>query len=91
MRTTSTALKLIGPSYNPLAPKQEGWNVEIIDHLDKEELMVKYKAWNVTTTHRIEHVDYVVKDNKGLYETIGKENAYDFILASRSDHFPPGL
>jgi SAM-dependent methyltransferase len=80
----------IGPSYNPLAPKQDGWNVDIIDHLSTKELEEKYNAWNVAT-HRIEHVDYVVKGHQGIYETIGKENVYDFILASHVIEHTPDM
>ena len=31
----------IGPSHNPVAPKKEGYNVSIIDHMTKQELLVK--------------------------------------------------
>jgi hypothetical protein len=35
----------IGPSHNPVAPKRSGYNVEIIDHLCKDDLVKKYSAF----------------------------------------------
>lgn len=70
----------IGPSYNPLAPKTAGWNVEVVDHLDAEGIRKKNAVWNVDTS-KIEHVDHVLT-NKSLSETIRKTNEYDFIIAS---------
>lgn len=32
----------IGPSYNTLAPKKEGFNVQTIDHISRDELREKY-------------------------------------------------
>jgi hypothetical protein len=29
----------IGPSYGPVAPKKSGYKVEIIDHLNREQLI----------------------------------------------------
>ncbi|MCA9522826.1 MAG: methyltransferase domain-containing protein [Myxococcales bacterium] len=77
----------IGPSYNPIAAKRDGWNVEIVDHLDAESLRAKYAAWNVDPS-AIEDVDYLV-DGRGLFAAIGEENRFDFILASHIiEHMP---
>jgi hypothetical protein len=60
----------IGPSYNPVAPKSQGWNVEIVDHLDADGLRRKYTAWSIDVS-KIEDVDHIIKD-RGLAETVGK-------------------
>jgi len=62
----------IGPSYNPIAPKKEGYNVHIIDHLSKEELLVKYKDFQVDLK-KIEEVDFIWKGEK-YADLIGKKN-----------------
>lgn len=49
----------IGPSYNPLAPKAEGWNTFIIDHDDRESLVKKYLPHTAVDTTKIEDVDFV--------------------------------
>jgi hypothetical protein len=51
----------IGPSFNPTAPKKNGYKVEIIDHLPKNQLIDKYKSMNMAheALERIEDVDYV--------------------------------
>jgi predicted SAM-dependent methyltransferase len=70
----------IGASYNPIAPKSDGWKVDVVDHLDADGLRAKYSAWGVDIS-KVEAVDYVLID-KGLFETIEKPAYYDFILAS---------
>jgi hypothetical protein len=34
-----------GPSYSPLFPKSEGWNVIIVDHASQADLIEKYAQW----------------------------------------------
>jgi SAM-dependent methyltransferase len=46
----------IGPSFNPLAPKREGWNTFVVDHASREELVAKYADQD---TAQIEEVDFV--------------------------------
>ncbi|MDP4003069.1 methyltransferase domain-containing protein [Methylobacterium sp. NEAU K] len=46
----------IGPSFNPLAPKRDGWNTFVIDHASRDELIKKYHD---QTIDRIEDVDFV--------------------------------
>ena len=50
----------IGPSYNPIAPKKDGYKVHVIDHMDREQLIEKYKNEDVKLDN-IEHVDFVWK------------------------------
>src|SRR6478735_6926377 len=52
------ALMEIGPSFNPVAPKAEGWQVTIVDHASQAELVAKY-AGGAVETDRIEPVDVV--------------------------------
>jgi 2-polyprenyl-3-methyl-5-hydroxy-6-metoxy-1,4-benzoquinol methylase len=76
----------IGPSYRPLCPKSQGWNVVVVDHATRADLCAKYSAWNVDTT-LIEEVDFVL-DDAGL-ESVQPKQAYDYILASHViEHLP---
>lgn len=77
----------IGPSHNPIAPKSQGFNVEIIDHASKEGLREKYKTHNVNLDN-IEDVDYIWKG--GSYcELTKKESHYKWIIASHLiEHTP---
>jgi len=77
----------IGPSYNPIAPRSGGWNVEIADHLDAAALRKKYAAWDVDGSS-IEDVDYVI-GKEGLFSAINEECRFDFIIASHAiEHVP---
>ncbi len=72
----------IGPSHRPVAPKREGYQVEILDYLTKDELIEKYKSHHVNV-NAIEEVDYVWKG--GSYSQLtGKREYYDYILSSHS-------
>ena len=46
----------IGPSFNPLAPKCDGWNTIVVDHASREALLEKYHDQAID---RIEAVDIV--------------------------------
>ena len=70
----------IGPSLRPCAPKKDGYHVEIIDHLDREQLVNKYTEMGLDTS-AIEEVDYIW-DGRTYSEITGKENYYDYIIAS---------
>ncbi len=77
----------IGASYSPMAAKRDGWNVEVADHAQAEELREKYAAWGVDGS-LIEEVDHIV-DERGLFAAINKESQYDFIIASHViEHVP---
>ncbi|NTG48956.1 methyltransferase domain-containing protein [Agrobacterium rhizogenes] len=67
----------VGPSYNPLLPKSEGYNVETVDHADADALRKKYS----NNASKIENVDYV-SDGRSLLELIGQPERYDYIVAS---------
>jgi 2-polyprenyl-3-methyl-5-hydroxy-6-metoxy-1,4-benzoquinol methylase len=70
----------IGPSHNPIAPKKEGFKVHIVDHLNREQLIAKYKEHHVNLEN-IEEVDFVWQGGNYL-ELTGKSKYYDWIIAS---------
>jgi predicted SAM-dependent methyltransferase len=79
----------IGPSFSPIVPKSEGWNVETIDHATREQLIEKYRSHNVDLT-KIEQVDWVW-DGQALDELLGIERrgSYDYFVASHViEHYP---
>ncbi len=51
----------IGPSYNPITPKAEGFRVTVMDHASREELVAKYTAYSIDVS-RIEEVDVIGTD-----------------------------
>lgn len=77
----------IGPSHRPIAPKKDGYNVKIIDHLNKEGLIRKYQLHNIDLT-AIEDVDYVWNGEK-LSELIYEK--FDWIIASHVIEHTPDL
>ena len=70
----------IGPSFNPCAPKSQGYNCDTLDHLDEKELIKKYENHNVEIK-KIEHVDYIW-NGETYSKLIGKKECYDYIIAS---------
>lgn len=79
----------IGASFNPVAPKAEGWNVRVLDHLSQEGLKEKYKDHPVDC-ERIEPVDFVCADGDYLRAIPGAmHSTFDYIVASHAiEHFP---
>jgi SAM-dependent methyltransferase len=49
----------IGPSFNPVAPKSQGWNSWSVDHADQGELKEKYRAHASVDESQIEAVDFI--------------------------------
>jgi ubiquinone/menaquinone biosynthesis C-methylase UbiE len=77
----------IGPSHNPIAPKREGYDVQIIDHTTAEILRAKYKSHGLNLEN-IEDVDFVWK-GEPLSELVGRTECYDWIIASHViEHIP---
>lgn len=77
----------VGASYNPVAPRRDGWNIEIADHTNSSALREKYARWGVDGG-AIEDVDHVINE-KGLFSSIGQAERYDFIIASHViEHVP---
>jgi predicted SAM-dependent methyltransferase len=79
----------IGPSYNPVAPKREGFNVETIDCMDRDQLVEKYRAHGIDVG-QIEAVDYVWR-GESYARLTGKAKAYDWIVASHVVEHAPDL
>ena len=73
----------VGPSYNPLLPKAEGWNVATIDHLDRAGLIEKYSADPHVDVSRIEDVNFVWQSG-ALSDAVPKERhgTFDAFIAS---------
>ncbi len=82
----------IGPSYNPLLPKSQGFNVEIVDYLDAAGLRAKYAGNPNVGVDAIEDVDHVLDGSRSLAEAIGRRSHYDYIVASHViEHVPDML
>lgn len=77
----------IGPSHNPISPKNKGFNVHILDHASAAELRKKYQGHGVNLDN-IEEVDFVWH-GEPLQELIRKTGCYDWIIASHViEHVP---
>jgi SAM-dependent methyltransferase len=70
----------IGPGFNPLLPKREGYRVETLDHQSAEALRDKYKNAGVDL-ESIEEVDHV-SDGGSILQLVGKPAHFDYIVAS---------
>jgi hypothetical protein len=79
----------IGPSHDPIAPKREGFKVQVIDHASREELVRKYATHGITQD-RIEEVDFIWRGETYL-ELTGKPKHYDWIIASHLIEHTPDL
>jgi hypothetical protein len=79
----------IGPSHNPVAPKKKGYRVQVIDHLNREQLLEKYKDHNLHLEN-IEEVDFVW-NGETYAELTGKRKFYDWIIASHLIEHVPDL
>jgi len=79
----------IGPSFNPITPKKDGYKVHIIDHASREELIAKYTPHHVNLDN-IEEVDFVWRGEK-YSELTGKSKYYDWIIASHLIEHTPDL
>jgi len=78
----------IGPSYNPILPKREGYNVRILDHDDQAGLKTKYTHHNVSID-QIEPVDFLWRDGS-IIEVLG-DHRFDVIVAAHVIEHAPDL
>lgn len=69
----------IGPSFNPLLPKAQGYDVEVLDHLDAAGLREKYRGAGVDLD-AIEAVDHV-STGGSIAAAVGKASCFDFCIA----------
>ncbi|MBI1424631.1 MAG: methyltransferase domain-containing protein [Gammaproteobacteria bacterium] len=79
----------IGPGPNPIAPKREGYKVQVIDHMGRDKLIKTFAAHNMDTK-KIEDVDFIWK-GESYSELTGKNNYYDWIIASHVIEHVPDL
>lgn len=80
----------LGPSYNPIVAKADGWQTTTIDHASRDELLQKYGAMGVATVDRIEPVDFVWQEGPltGLIPE-HLHGSFDGLVASHvGEHFP---
>ncbi len=79
----------IGPCANPIAPKKEGFQVYIIDHASREQLIAKYDGHGINLDN-IEEVDFVWQ-GESYAELTGKHKYYDWIIASHVIEHTPDI
>jgi len=80
----------IGPSFNPLTPKRDGWNSFSVDHTDNEGLTDKYRHDPSVNVGLIEQVDFVWTEGK-LSDAVPTEHhgTFDVFMASHViEHIP---
>ena len=73
----------IGPSYNGLTPKRDGWDCAIIDHDTQDGLVAKYTHYPEVDTSKIEPVDFVWRGGS-LLDTVPSHlhGTFDAFIAS---------
>lgn len=79
----------IGPSFRPIAPRSEGFRVDVIDHLSQADLKAKYKDHGVPID-KIEHVDHVW-NGSSYADLIGRRNSFEWVIASHVIEHTPDL
>ncbi len=80
----------VGPSFSPLAPKRDGWNTFVIDHLDRQGLIAKYREHPGVDVTRIEEVDSVWQRGR-LTDCVNPSlhGSFDVLLGSHVlEHMP---
>ena len=85
----SSRILEIGASYNPIAPKADGWNTHVVDHASRDELRAKYADAGVDLD-RIELVDTVWNDGR-LHDAVpaSLHGTFDTLIASHViEHIP---
>lgn len=80
----------LGPLDKPIMAKRDGYQVEIVDYLDTDSLRAQYghELHVGVDVSLIEEVDHVSR-GETLTELIGKEGAYEWVVASHViEHIP---
>lgn len=80
----------IGPGFNPLLPKREGYRVETLDHASRADLVAKYQNAPGVDVSRIEEVDHI-STGGSVFEAIGQPGRYRYIVASHVIEHTPNL
>ncbi len=78
----------IGPSYQPIAPKRDGWRVETVDYLNEDALREKLRAQGHDVS-RVEHVDHVWAGQR-FSDLLGPAR-FDWVIASHVVEHVPDL
>lgn len=77
----------IGPLATPIVRKCDG-DISYLDHLPTQELKLKYTGHGFNVDN-IVNVDYVLQSGLSLSEILGKENHFDYVIASHVfEHIP---
>jgi SAM-dependent methyltransferase len=88
--TRDMQLLEIGPSYNPILPKADGWKTRVLDHATQADLVEKYRGLGAELVDRIEPVDFLWTEGS-LAEAIPSElhGSFDGVVASHVlEHLP---
>jgi hypothetical protein len=82
----------VGASFNPIAPKHEGWNTKTIDAATRSELIDKYRGHPGVDVDRIEEADFVWRDGP-LSSAVPSElhGTFDAFIASHVIEHSPDL
>lgn len=81
----------VGPGYNPLVSKAEGFRIETADYTDQAGLRAKYAGNPHVDVNRIEVVDHVLTGGMTLAEAVGQPGAFDYIVASHVIEHTPDM
>ena len=81
----------IGPGYNPLLPKAEGFRVRTADYTDAAGLRAKYQDNPHVDVKRIEVVDHILDGERTLAEAVGDPGSFDYIVASHVIEHTPDM
>ena len=76
----------IGPSYNPILTKAEGYAVSILDHADQAALVAKYTPHGVDVS-KVEPVDFVWRSGT-IAESIAHKRFDAIVAAHMIEHAP---
>jgi SAM-dependent methyltransferase len=80
----------IGPLHRPVAPKRDGYQVEILDHATSDDLRTKYCNDTNVDVSLIEEVDHV-SDGRPMLEVVGRHGSYEWIVASHVIEHAPDM
>ena len=70
----------IGPAHNAIQPKRDGYDVRIVDYLDRAGLVERYSGFSQYDPDDIEEVDYVFRPGTPWSEVIPER--FDLVVAS---------